>query len=127
MTPIPEVKPTITGSGMYLITDPRRAAPIPIRINPAMKVAICNPAMPCCAVISASTAMKAPVGPEICNREPPKSEVQSPATMAVYTPCSGRAPEAMAKAIASGNATTPTISPARTFRPMLGRLSSPAR
>ena len=33
--------------------------------------------------------------------------------MAVYKPCSGRAPDAIAKAIERGKATTPTTIPAR--------------
>lgn len=71
--------------------------------------------MPCCAVMIESTAMNAPVGPEICTRVPPKSEVNSAATMAVYSPCSGRAPDAMANAMASGRATMPTTNPANTL------------
>ena len=35
--------------------------------------------------------------------------------MAVYRPCAGVAPEAMAKAIASGMATMPTTTPATTL------------
>jgi hypothetical protein len=38
----------------------------------------------------------------------------SPATMAVARPCSGRSPEAMANASASGSATMPTVMPAPT-------------
>ena len=33
--------------------------------------------------------MKAPVGPPICTRLPLRSEMRNPATMAVYSPCSG--------------------------------------
>ena len=75
----------------------------------------------------ASTAMNAPVGPEICTRVPPSSEVASPATMAVYSPCAGVAPEAMAKAMASGMATTPTTRPATTLGNSCARVSKPAR
>ena len=56
--------------------------------------------------------MKAPAGPPICTLEPPSAEMMKPATMAVKIPCSGLTPEAIANAIASGKATTPTVSPA---------------
>ncbi len=56
--------------------------------------------------------MKAPVGPPICTREPPSSEISRPATMAVQMPAVGDMPEAMAKAMASGSASTPTVMPA---------------
>ncbi len=95
-------------------------------IAPAINVAACRPAMPYCAVMPASTAMKAPVGPETCTRVPPRTEVARPATMAVYSPCSGFAPEAIAKAIASGSATMPTTTPATTFRQISSRRNSPA-
>ena len=52
-------------------------------MQPAITVAACNPAMPYCAVMPASTAMNAPVGPEICTRVPPAIEVTRPATIAV--------------------------------------------
>jgi hypothetical protein len=39
-------------------------------------------------------------------------EIRKPAMMAVTRPCSGLTPLAMAKAMASGSATTPTVSPA---------------
>ena len=94
------------------MTVPSLAKPNTIKIAPAIKVAICKPAMPCCAVMIDSTAMNAPVGPDICTRVPPKIAVKRPATMAVYRPCSGRAPDAMAKAMPSGKATTPTTIPA---------------
>ena len=56
--------------------------------------------------------IKAPVGPPICTREPPNKEIKNPATMAVQMPAEGEAPEAMANAIAKGNAKTPTVMPA---------------
>ena len=59
--------------------------------------------------------MKAPVGPAICTRLPPRNETSRPPTMAVYRPCSGRAPDAIAKAIDKGSATTPTMTPATMF------------
>jgi hypothetical protein len=56
--------------------------------------------------------MKAPAGPPICTLEPPSAEIRKPATIAVIRPCSGFKPLAIAKAIASGSATTPTVRPA---------------
>ena len=56
--------------------------------------------------------MKAPVGPPICTFEPPKAEIMNPATMAVMMPFSGDTPDAMPKAMASGRATMPTMTPA---------------
>ncbi len=65
MTAIPAVKPTMTGFGMYLMTAPKRANPNATKMMPAIRVAICRPPIPCCAVMMDKTAMKAPVGPEI--------------------------------------------------------------
>ena len=56
--------------------------------------------------------MNAPAGPPICTREPPSAEIRKPAMMAVTRPASGFTPLAMAKAIARGSATTPTVMPA---------------
>ena len=58
--------------------------------------------------------MKAPAGPPICTCKPPSAEIRKPAMMAVKMPCSGLTPEAMAKAMASGSATMPTVTPAPT-------------
>ncbi|MDT4825042.1 hypothetical protein D3C87_825870 [compost metagenome] len=56
--------------------------------------------------------MNAPAGPPICTAEPPSSEIRKPAMIAVQMPASGLSPEAMAKAMASGSATMPTVAPA---------------
>ena len=58
--------------------------------------------------------MKAPVGPPICTLLPPSSEIMNPATIAVMIPFSGVTPDAIPKAMASGNATMPTMMPAMT-------------
>ena len=55
---------------------------------------------------------KAAVGPDTWVREPPSSATTAPAMMAVYRPCCGGTPTAMASAMASGSATTPTTRPA---------------
>src|SRR5574343_48322 len=73
--------------------------------------------------------MKAPAGPPICTDQPPRAEIRKPATMAVTRPASGLTPEAIAKAMASGRATTPTVTPAprsarKRRRSWPGRVSS---
>ena len=83
MTPIPAVKPTMTGAGINLIIAPILLIPSANRMIPAIKVAICNPSMPYCAVMPDNTTMNAPVGPAICKRLPPKSETAKPAIMEV--------------------------------------------
>src|SRR5689334_591891 len=64
----------------------------------------------------------APVGPPICTRDPPSAEIRNPATMAVASPRSGVTPLAIAKAIASGRATIPTMIPACRSAANWGRL-----
>jgi len=56
--------------------------------------------------------MNAPAGPPICTDDPPSAEMRKPAMMAVHNPASGLSPLAMAKAMASGKATMPTVAPA---------------
>ena len=56
--------------------------------------------------------MKAPVGPPIWTLLPPRSETSKPPTIAVTRPVAGVAPEAMAIAMQSGNATMATVAPA---------------
>ncbi len=67
-------------------------------------------------MIPATITTKAPVGPPICTREPPSSEIRNPATTAVTSPWLGVAPLAMPSAMASGSATIATVSPARASR-----------
>lgn len=54
----------------------------------------------------------AAVGPVTWNCVPPRSAQITPATIAVYRPCSGGTPHAIARAIDSGSATHPTTSAA---------------
>ena len=56
--------------------------------------------------------MKAPVGPPICTEFPPNAETRKPPIMAVTRPVAGLTPLAMANAMASGIAMTPTTTPA---------------
>lgn len=58
--------------------------------------------------------MNAPVGPPICTRLPPSAEIMKPAITAVIIPLFGDTPEAIPNAMASGNATIPTIMPEET-------------
>ena len=97
-----------------------------IRMIPAMMVASCRPLTPNFAVIPARITMKAPVGPAICRRLPPKMDTAAPATIAVYSPCSGLTPEAIANAMAKGSATTPTMIPATRFGSQFLIRSNPA-
>jgi hypothetical protein len=66
--------------------------------------------------------MKAPAGPPICIDVPPRDEIRKPAMIAVHSPASGLSPLAIAKAMASGSATMPTVAPAPTSRTSLSRL-----
>jgi hypothetical protein len=70
-----------------------------------------NPFRPNSSTIPYMMIIKAPVGPPIWTRLPPSEAISIPAMMAVIKPFSGETPEAMAKAIARGNATIPTIIP----------------
>jgi hypothetical protein len=91
-TAIPAVKPVVTGWGMNWISRPMRSAPMPSRISPASIVASSRPAIPSRAAIGASTTTNAAVGPETLCREPPRSAMTAPPTMAVYSPCCGGTP-----------------------------------
>src|SRR3984885_15651440 len=113
MTAMPFVKPTTTGRGMNLTAVPKPVAPNINRSTPAIMVHINNPPMPYLATIPNTTTTNAPVGPPICVEDPPKAEITKPATIAQYRPDCGGIPEAMAKAIAKGSATSPTVMPAR--------------
>src|SRR6266576_2870518 len=97
---------------MNLMAPPRRTAPKMTRITPAMMVAAASPSTPCRCTMAYPMTTNAPVGPPICTRDPPKAEMRNPATIAVKRPRSGVTPLAIANAIASGNATMPTMTPA---------------
>ncbi len=112
MSAIPLVNPVTTGYGMNLIAPPNRASPIATSRTPAMRVHATRPSKPCFWTIPATITTKAPVGPPICTRLPPRKEMRKPATAAVIRPFSGATPEAMANASASGTATMPTTTPA---------------
>src|SRR5207244_1355411 len=109
---MPFVKPTTTGRGMNLTAVPRPVAPKNNRKTPANNVHMNNPSTPYLATIPNTTTTNAPVGPPICVEDPPKAEIAKPATIAQYRPAWGGRPDAMAKAIAKGRATNPTVIPA---------------
>ena len=56
----------------------------------------------------------APVGPETCRLDPPKTAATRPATIAQTRPAAAPRPLVIPKARASGSATTPTVTPATT-------------
>src|SRR6266849_5222688 len=113
MTAIPFVKPTTTGRGMNLTAVPKPVTPRISRRIPAIKVDINSPSTPYFAMMPKTTTTNAPVGPPIWVFDPPRAEITKPATIAQYRPASGGTPEAMAKAIARGSATRPTVMPER--------------
>src|SRR3546814_13746841 len=73
-----------------------------------------TPSGPCSATTGTRTTVIAPVGPDTCTSEPPKSAATNPATIAVISPASAPSPVVMPKARARGMATTATVSPATT-------------
>ena len=111
---MPLVKPIVTGRGMYLTAAPRPVKPMMSSRKPAMIPTSAKPPSPNFTTIPATITTKAPVGPPIWVRDPPSAEIRKPATTAVYRPACGGTPDAIAKAIAKGSATRPTVSPATT-------------
>ena len=86
--------------------------PITTKITPAITVATQSPEKPYAPRMPETITINAPVGPPIWTFEPPKTEIINPAIIAVYKPCAGETPLAMAKAIARGRAKMPTLMPA---------------
>ena len=82
-TAMPAVKPVVTGCGTNWMSPPMRTAPSTSRRMPAMRVATISPPMPNSAEIGARSTTKAAVGPETWKREPPRTAMAPPATMAV--------------------------------------------
>ena len=71
-----------------------------------------KPSSPFVLTIVATIVANAAVGPEMFTLLPPKSAIIKPAIIAVYRPCSGLTPEAIANAIESGSAIIATMMPA---------------
>ena len=99
---------------MYLTKVPSLRIPIAARMRPERKVARISPSTPCAAAVADTRRMKAPAGPPIWKRLPPRSETKKPPTIAVIRPRSGETPEAMAIAMDKGRATIATVRPETT-------------
>jgi hypothetical protein len=82
-TAMPLVKPVITDTGTKRIHEPMRATPMANSMSPAIIVQMSRFATPYRATIAYTITMKAPVGPPICTREPPRALTRKPATIAV--------------------------------------------
>ena len=80
---IPVVKPVVTGYGMNLIRVPSRNAPMAMRRTPAMNPAVSRPASPCLETMGARMTTNAAVGPVTWNLQPPRSDTERPAKIAV--------------------------------------------
>ncbi len=80
---MPVVKPVVTGYGMYLMRSPSRKAPIATSRPPAMNPAVSSPERPYLVTIGARMTTNAAVGPVTWNLQPPRSETEKPAKMAV--------------------------------------------
>ena len=109
---MPDVKPNTTGKGIYSINLPNRINPINTRNIPDSNVAISSPDNPYCNDTGYKITTNAAVGPETLNLEPPVNAMIKPPIIAVYRPCCGGTPLAIASAIASGIAIIPTVMPA---------------
>ena len=83
MMAIPAVKPTVTGKGMNLMKVPSLRKPMSASSTPETSVARISPSMPCAATVAPTSTMKAPAGPPIWKREPPRRETMKPPTAAV--------------------------------------------
>ena len=114
MIAMPDVKPMITGIGMKPMSRPSRSTPAASSKMPAAKHAKNTPCSPCVATMPMSTALIAPVGPEIWYDAPPSSAITIPAMIAVTRPAAAETPDETPKASASGSATAHTVRPART-------------
>src|SRR3989344_6466564 len=112
IAPIPAVNPETIGNGINLINWPSLIIPKNTWITPARKPATNRPSNPYLLTEAKIITVIAPVGPVIENLEPPSKDPRIPAITAVYNPIIGGTPEAMAKAIAKGKATTAVINPA---------------
>ncbi len=82
-TPMPAVKPVVTGCGTNWISRPMCIRPIPSSSTPASIDASIRPPGPKRADTGASSTTNAAVGPETFQREPPKSGISAPATIEV--------------------------------------------
>ncbi|GAB5450974.1 MAG: hypothetical protein Hals2KO_13020 [Halioglobus sp.] len=89
-----------------------------------MKPLMSKPPTPYCCTIGKRITTNAAVGPVMFTLDPPVIALMPPAMIAVYRPCCGGRPLAMASAIDNGSAIMPTIRPAITFPRIDGILKS---
>jgi hypothetical protein len=82
-TATPAVKPVVTGKGTNSTSFPIPVAPSTMRMIPAITVARRRPPMPKRDEMGTRMATKAAVGPETWTREPPRSAITAPPTIAV--------------------------------------------
>ncbi len=80
---MPLVNPMVMGRGMYLTAAPRPVKPMMSSMMPAMRLTSARPETPNLATMPATMTTKAPVGPPIWVRDPPRAEMTKPATTAV--------------------------------------------
>lgn len=112
ITAMPSVNPSMTGHGMKETARPSRSTPARTTRMPARRVTTTTAPGPWLATIGTRTTTIAPVGPDTCTCEPPKTAAITPATTAVTRPASALRPELTPKPSASGSATMPTVTPA---------------
>src|SRR3546814_11648278 len=96
---------------MYLMKVPSRSSPTAASISPDRKVASSVPSTPCWATVAATSTIKAPAGPPIWNRLPPKAETMKPPTIEEYSPRSGVTPDEIATARESVHAPLAPVRP----------------
>ena len=76
---MPLVKPMTTGRGMKRTALPSPVTPMNSSMTPAIMVTISRPDKPNLAMMPATITTKAPVGPPIWIRDPPKAEIEEAA------------------------------------------------
>src|SRR6185437_1389902 len=90
---IPDVKPVITGCGMYLRSVSMRSEPAAISIILASNVHRIRAPYPNLAMTLNTTGMNAAVGPPICTREPPSPRMTTPGFIFSQTATQGSSQE----------------------------------
>ena len=65
VTAMPQVKPTVTGCGMWRIKEPSLSAPARVSMTPERRTAESKPSIPNFETAAATNTMNAPAGPPI--------------------------------------------------------------
>ena len=88
--PMPDMNPDITEYGVKATKRPTRITPSRICMRPAMMTMVKASARVSAWVvtITAMATAMGPVGPEICDRVPPKTAAKKPTAIAPYMPAS---------------------------------------